>query len=308
MKLFNSRNSRSAAPRAFTIIEIALCLGIIAFALVAIIAVLPRGLDVQKRNREETIISHDADVWMSAIRGGAHGYDDLTNYVICITNFWTTYDINNKFLKSGFDYYTPADSKRTSINPATGDFPLTNGEHIIGLLSTPKWTPIPADSGVPMNPYIGINSQYQSNYMVCYARAFSGAAVDKAPQTNKSILGDSFIYRMIVENFPYAPVDTNAFCQNCIAAQATNGMSPAQLAAWLANRKNLMSAVWTLQADTHDFRLRFRWPVLPNGSIPNAGLATFRAMADGELVFSNDVTQQPQYFVRASTYVTNSPP
>src|ERR1700742_2680906 len=106
MKLLNTRSPRFAAARAFTIIEIALCLGIIGFALVAIIAVLPRGLDVQKRNREETIIGQDAEVWMNAIRNGARGYDDLTNYVLCITNFWTTYDANYK-ATSGTDYYTP---------------------------------------------------------------------------------------------------------------------------------------------------------------------------------------------------------
>src|SRR5437868_9448323 len=95
MKLFNTRNNRSADPRAFTIIEIALCLAIIGFALVAIIATLPRGLNVQKRNREETIIGQDSEVWMDAIRSGARGYDDLTNYVLFITNQWTTYNFAN---------------------------------------------------------------------------------------------------------------------------------------------------------------------------------------------------------------------
>ena len=49
-------------------IEIALCLAIIGFALVAIIGVLPTGLNVQKDNREETIINQDAAVWMDAVR------------------------------------------------------------------------------------------------------------------------------------------------------------------------------------------------------------------------------------------------
>src|SRR5690349_12123089 len=62
-----------ARSRAFTIIEIAICLGIIGFALVAIIAALPKGLDVQKRNREETIVGQDAGVWMNALRSGAQG-------------------------------------------------------------------------------------------------------------------------------------------------------------------------------------------------------------------------------------------
>src|SRR5436190_5693550 len=108
----------------FTIIEIALCLAIIGFALVAIIAVLPRGLNVQKQNRQETIIGQDAEVWMGAIRSGARGYDDLTNYVICITNFWTRYKGDFTPDLSGFDYYTPTASGVTSITAPTPNYPL----------------------------------------------------------------------------------------------------------------------------------------------------------------------------------------
>ena len=291
MKQLHTPSSRLARARAFTIIEIAICLGIIGFALVAIIAVLPRGLDVQKRNREETIIGQDADVWMSAIRSGAQGYDDLTNYVICITNFWTKYDANfNVIGGPGYDYYTPTHSERTSYNPKVNDFLLTNGMHIIGLLSMPKRVPN------YMNP------PYQSNYVVAYVRAFSGPVVDKVPQTNSVILSDAFTYRMIVENFPYAPVDTNSFCVDCPAAV---GLSSAQL----ADRTNLSHAIFALQTNANDFRLRFRWPVLPNGQIPNYGLATFRSMAGGALLLTNDVNipDQPLYFVQPSSYaqVTN---
>ncbi len=82
------RTPRSArrASRAFTMIEIALSLAIIGFALVAIISVLPLGMNVQKENREETIINQDASVFLNAIRNGARGMDDLTNYVMAITN------------------------------------------------------------------------------------------------------------------------------------------------------------------------------------------------------------------------------
>ncbi|MGD0614189.1 MAG: type II secretion system protein, partial [Verrucomicrobiota bacterium] len=69
-----ARPSRPASRQSgFTMIEIALCLAIIGFALVAIIGVLPTGLNVQKDNREETIINQDAAVWMDAIRHGAQG-------------------------------------------------------------------------------------------------------------------------------------------------------------------------------------------------------------------------------------------
>ena len=290
---------------AFTIIEIALCLGIIGFALVAIIAVLPRGLDVQKKNREETIIGQDAEVWMSTLRGGARGYDDLTNYVLCITNFWTTYDVNYKVIKSDADYYTPTNSNVTSISPAPGPYWLTNGARIVGLLGMPK---LMTGGGQPLPMYAF--PPYQSNYVIAYVRAFSGAAVADVPQTNATILADAFIYRMIVENFPYSPVDTNGFCLDCLAqgTPATNGMTADQQLAWWQGRTNLNLTMSLLQANAHDFRLRFRWPVLPNGEIPNYGLLTFRSLADGALLQTNDNVElnQPLYFVQSASYVTNN--
>src|SRR5262249_16641536 len=45
---------------AFTMIEIAICLAVIGFALAAIVGVLPLGMNVQRENREETIINQDA--------------------------------------------------------------------------------------------------------------------------------------------------------------------------------------------------------------------------------------------------------
>ena len=49
-------------------VEIALSLAIIAFALVAIIGVLPAVVKVQKEIREETIISQDGLYILEAIR------------------------------------------------------------------------------------------------------------------------------------------------------------------------------------------------------------------------------------------------
>src|SRR6266498_5438926 len=74
--------------RAFTMIEIAIALGVIGFALVAIIGILPAGLEVQRDNRSETIINQDGTFWLEAIRNGARGMDELPRYVdrIEITN------------------------------------------------------------------------------------------------------------------------------------------------------------------------------------------------------------------------------
>jgi type II secretory pathway pseudopilin PulG len=68
----NLRRPRPAAGTdAFTMVEVALSLAIVAFAMVAIIGVMPAGLNVQKENREDTIISQDAALLLEAIRGGA---------------------------------------------------------------------------------------------------------------------------------------------------------------------------------------------------------------------------------------------
>src|SRR5256886_13643426 len=70
---------------AFTMVEIALCLGVIAFALVAIIGVLPTGVRVQRDNREDTIINQEGLLLLEAIRSGSQGLDYLTNYFDTIT-------------------------------------------------------------------------------------------------------------------------------------------------------------------------------------------------------------------------------
>jgi len=72
-------------------VEIAIAIGVIGFALVAIIGILPTGLEVQRDNRTETIINQDGTFWMEAIRNGTRGAHDLTPFVdrIEITNFLT---------------------------------------------------------------------------------------------------------------------------------------------------------------------------------------------------------------------------
>lgn len=74
--------------RAFTMVEVALSLAVMAFALVAIIGVLPTGMTVQKDNREDTVINQEGRFWIEAIKGSGRGVLDLTNYVeeITLTN------------------------------------------------------------------------------------------------------------------------------------------------------------------------------------------------------------------------------
>lgn len=96
-------------------IEIALALGVIGFALVAIIGILPVGLNVQRETHQDTIIGQDGPFFLEAIRNGgptlAYGtstsLDFLTNYVESIT-------------VKGIPYNNPS-----------------SGQMILGLLSTP---------------------------------------------------------------------------------------------------------------------------------------------------------------------------
>jgi type II secretory pathway pseudopilin PulG len=95
----------------FTMVEIAIAVAVIAFALVAIIGVLPAGLQVQKENREDTLLAQDGMYFMEAIRSGAVGLDELPYYVSRI------------------------DVVRSGVTNSYSSF--GSGAEVIGLLSTP---------------------------------------------------------------------------------------------------------------------------------------------------------------------------
>jgi type II secretory pathway pseudopilin PulG len=248
-------------------VEIAICLAIIGIALVAIIGVLPIGINVQKDNREETVIVQDASVFIENIRNGARGLDDLTNYVVAISNTWTKYN-NNSAVGTGVNGYNYTNFSIASPYPSGGG-PLTNGANIIGLLSTPEF--IDATSGKPISSPGG---SYIQNNVVAYVRSMSGLAVEKPPQDNDIIRSDSFSYKMICQNVP-AAVDTNV-------PTAYNQQFTANL---------------------RELRLTFLWPLLQNGNTGN-GRQTFRTSVAGQLVTINAGGQllyfyQPQSFVAA---------
>lgn len=63
----------------FTMAEVVLALAIVAFGLIAVLGVLPIGLNTNRDNRDETIIRHDMEFWMNAIRGGRLSMDALNH-------------------------------------------------------------------------------------------------------------------------------------------------------------------------------------------------------------------------------------
>ena len=94
MKLQNSkpllRDDRSI--QAFTMIEVAMSLAIVAFAMVAIMGVMPTGLNVQRQNSEETIISQDGTYLLEALRQGVMS----TNLAI-LSSSLTRVEVNSEF-------------------------------------------------------------------------------------------------------------------------------------------------------------------------------------------------------------------
>ena len=262
----------------FTMVEIAICLAIIGIALVAIIGVLPIGINVQRDNREETLIDQDATVLLENIRNGARGLDDLTNYVYAITNYWTAYNAAGMFSGTpvNINGYTYAGAFIGPGYSSSVGLPLTNGVNIIGLLSTPEYTD---NNGMPIATLI--NGGY-SNYVFAYVHSLSGPAVEKPPQNNQIMVGDSFGYKLICENVPVA-VDTNIF--NLPIAQQLYARQ--------------------LTANMHELRLTFLWPLLPNGSAGN-GRHTFRTTVAGQLVPTNVVANNMLYFFQPQ-FFTNAP-
>ncbi len=268
--LLRRRRSSAALPDSgFTMVEIAICLAVIGIALVAIIGVLPMGMHTQRDNREETLINQDATVLMEAIRGGARGLDDLTNYVYAITNNQTPYDLNGN-------------PKPTVTFGWTNGAPsfLINGANIVGLLSTPEYTDL------SFNPTNNLFSGGYSNHIVAYVRSISGPAVEKPPQDNQIIQADAFGYRVLCVNAPVAADMT-------VVTNAIGVVTNAYFRQFAAN--------------LHELRLTFFWPQQPNGKL-GPGRQTFRTMVAGQVVPTVTNTQwlyfyQPQSFIN----VTNTP-
>ncbi len=261
---------------AFTMIEIAISLAIIGFALVAIIGILPFGMNVQKDNRQETIINQDATVFLNAIRNGARGMDELTNYVMAIYNYTTTWNNRQGRYVPGTTatlVYTP-----TNSSPVPGLW-LTNGYRIVGLLSTPK--------------YIPWGNGFVSNHVVALVRSISGPAVEKFPQTNSTVQQLGLNYRLISEVLPY---DTNTFYEATWTNYLASGLNTNEVAI----RSNYFRMVKSFETNLHDVRLTFRWPLQPNGSAgPSRQL--YRTMVSG--VITNDPPSFPYYFFKPRTYL-----
>ena len=165
---------------AFTMVEIALCLGVIAFALVAIIGVLPTGVRVQRDNREDTIINQEGLLLLEAIRSGSQGLDYLTNYFDTIT-------ISNS--APAVAVFASPEARKNI--PGAGL--LTNGYQIVSLLTLPKYN----------------QNRTFTNHVFARVRAITGSAVEKS-QSARDI---AFAYQVVSEVVPLSvhPPDTTNY-------------------------------------------------------------------------------------------------
>jgi len=182
----DSRTSRSALL-AFTMVEIAICLAVIGFALVAIIGVLPSAMNFQRDNREETIIDQDATYWMEALRGGIKGLDDLPNHVEKITVLSTNRLPNGDpiplVMPDGISgIYQPG------AEGIVGAHKYETGFDLIGLLGVASW----GDMNDPIaraGPVSAVEAE---------VRAISGPAVERDPDNELGLK-----YRLRVEITPF---------------------------------------------------------------------------------------------------------
>jgi len=236
-------------------VEIALSLAIIAFALVAIIGVLPTGLKVQKENLEETIVNQDGIFILEALRSGSKGIDELTNFVESITIKYGT-------------------ASTVTFTNTTASVPnrLTNGLHIVGLLSTPKIEVLP-------------NGASRSNSVTARVRAISGVASEKGKQSEEL----AFRYHLVSEVLPF-----------------TARPSGANAASSIDDLRHSLS----LFRNLYEIRLTLRWPLYQRGTTweTGRGRKTFRTLVSGELRGFGPVNSPNYlYFFEPNTFsLTNS--
>ena len=75
------------------------------------------------------------------------------------------------------------------------------------------------------------------------------------------------------------------------------GLSPSEY----VTRSNYLMVARNVQANLHDVRLIFRWPLVKGTNAP--GRQVFRTLASGPLLGTNDPMYGPLFFFQPRTYV-----
>lgn len=153
--------------KAFTLIEVALCLAIIGFALVAIIGILPKGMQVQQDNRVETNITQDGQFLLDVLLNGQTNVTRLAE--------------NLEWIELYADGALQGSFNRQQLLSGT----YTTNElayRIVGLLSIPRFEPTTNAAG------------YVSNYVRAKFVGNSGPLADRLTQAPNGSRDLSFSY------------------------------------------------------------------------------------------------------------------
>lgn len=252
---------RGRRQPAFTMLEIAISLAVIGFALVAIIGVLPKGMNTQRENREDTIINQDGPYFLEAIRGGTGGLDDLTNYVD--------------------EIHVVTTNVLSGVTSIVTNYPIS-GSNIVGLLSLPQGRRFVPGNGEPIEK------------VEAFVRAMSGSAAGIA---NKDLVFRYLLTSEIAEITPsesFAPdsIETNT---SVYAANSDEG---------ILRKERLREAV-NFPGNAFEIKLSLRWPLLPNGTVPNGRPTVFRTLAGGTFNNINDTNIGLMYFYIPQTFKRN---
>ena len=262
-------------------VELAICIAVVAVAMVAIIGVLPSGLGSQQLSREETIVNQDATVLLEAIRTGALLSDDLTYYVdyVVIERRVFNGENPNRVITNGF--VGPWFSANNVPGPATY---LQSPLDVVGALSLPKYESIPEYDGYYNRKVPG---QGYTNTVTAQFRAFSGSLNEKPMVTNalRPVVGtydSSFRYLVRVE---ISPVRTRP-------QPSTNRVALTNPIVSSHTQENV------IRHSLYDVSLTVQWPVFGNEVPARVGnnSRTLRTQVQGRLV--------PFYFNGATTPYT----
>lgn len=110
----NVKDVKNRYFRAFTMPEVALAVGVVAFGLVAVFSVLPFGIKAQRDNRDDTVIRYEGEYWAEALLGEGLDLADLSRVEIV-----QTYD-GNTTSPLVFSYPNNSSEKKTWARDVCG--------------------------------------------------------------------------------------------------------------------------------------------------------------------------------------------
>ena len=138
---------KMATTRAFTLPEITLAIGVVAFGLVAIFSILPFGLTAQKDNRDDTIIRLEAEFWKDWLLLNAPSVEDIRR-VERVELYQAPTGTTNTMVRAQQKsvFFNPFRNKSNDINGTT-----LNGGVLLGYTKDSNASALPDKYIYPLN-------------------------------------------------------------------------------------------------------------------------------------------------------------